>query len=62
MTVNWRHRIVRVPEGDVEQQRDAVIAACADGWIYDAQEHGEGETVDLVFRRALPQAERIAWT
>ena len=62
MTVNWRHRIIRVPLEDVDEQHDAVLRAVAEGWIFDAQEHGDGDTVDLVFRRAQAQRPRVAWS
>ncbi len=62
MTVNWRHRIIRVPEADEEEQRDAVLRAVAEGWIFDAQEHGDGPTVDLIFRRAQAEQPRVAWS
>lgn len=62
MTVNWRHRIIRVPLEDLDEQQDAVLRAVAEGWIFDAQEHGDGETVDLVFRRAQTQHPRPAWS
>lgn len=62
MTVNWRHRIIRVPLEDLDEQQDAVLRAVAEGWIFDAQEHGDGESVDLVFRRAQTQRPRPAWS
>ncbi|MCW2921102.1 MAG: hypothetical protein JWL76_976 [Thermoleophilia bacterium] len=60
MTVDWRHRIIRVPL-DEEEQRDALLRAVAEGWIFEAQEQGDGQTVDMVFRRARPQQPRIVW-
>lgn len=62
MTVNWRHRIIRVPLDDVDEQYDAVLRAVAEGWIFDAQERGDGATVDLIFRRAQAQRPRMAWS
>jgi hypothetical protein len=62
MTVNWKHRIVRVALEDEDGQRDAVLQAVGEGWIFDAQEHGDGATVDLVFRRALAEQPKVAWS
>ena len=62
MTVDWRHRIIRVAKGDLDAQHEALLRAVGEGWIFDAQELGEGGTVDLVFRRARPQAPRMAWS
>lgn len=61
MTVNWKHRIIRVDEHDDEAQRAAVLGAVQDGWILDSQAHGDGETIDLVFRRARPEEPRVSW-
>ncbi len=61
MTVSWRHRIVRVPEGDERLEQDALIQAVAEGWIFASRAHGEGETVDLVFRRAEAKEQRPSW-
>lgn len=61
MTIGWKHRIIRVPLDDEAEQQDAVLRAVTEGWIFEAQEHGDGETVDLVFRRAHPEQPRIAW-
>ena len=62
LTVNWRHRIIRVPRFDDDEQHDAVLRAVADGWIFSAQEHGDGDTVDLIFRRARAEQPRVAWS
>ncbi len=62
VTVNWRHRIIRVPLGDVDEQQDAVLRAISEGWILTAQEHGDGGSVDLVFRRAQARRPRVAWS
>lgn len=62
MTVNWKHRIIRVPLDDEDEQRDALLRAVGEGWIFDAQEHGDGQTVDMIFRRAQAETPRVAWS
>jgi hypothetical protein len=61
MTIDWRHRIVRVGAGDLDRQRDVVLDGLMRGWILDAQVPGIEQTVDLVFRRATPVRSRDSW-
>ena len=61
MTVNWKHRIIRVVERDDDAQRTAVLGAVQDGWILHSQARGDGETIDLVFRRARAEESRVSW-